>query len=79
MHVLVVFGNGGQCFQNQPSAVASNGNFSICDAYFPLGQFQKGQVSTSNSGLATPSKHNATSTFKSCENTGGGLLFVFFY
>ena len=26
----------GQCFQNEPSAVASNANFSICDAYFPL-------------------------------------------
>ena len=25
-----------QCFQNEPSAVVSNANFSICDAYFPL-------------------------------------------
>ena len=27
-----------QCFQNELSAVASNVNFSICDAYFPLGK-----------------------------------------
>ena len=27
-----------QCFQNKPSAVASDGNFLICDAYFPLGK-----------------------------------------
>ena len=27
-----------QCFQNEPLAVASNANFSTCDAYFPLGK-----------------------------------------
>ena len=27
-----------QCFQNQLSAVASDDNFLICDAYFPLGK-----------------------------------------
>ena len=27
-----------QCFQNQPSAVAFDGNFLICDAYFPFGK-----------------------------------------
>ena len=27
-----------QCFQNQPSAVASDGNVLICDAYFPFGK-----------------------------------------
>jgi len=28
-----------QCFQNQPSAVASDSNFPICDGYFSFGKF----------------------------------------
>ena len=30
-----------QCFQNKTSAVASDGNFYICDAYFHSGKFPK--------------------------------------